>query len=350
MSTIKVGLIGAGQIAALTAKDFGRHPRSRILAVADVNRERASALATQVGAEAAYTKTEDLLARDDIDAVYIAVPNAHHESLARMALAANKHVLLDKPFAIDQHAAERIIATAQSCDRHLMVGMNQRFERNVQRARNLCADGRLGEIYHVKAYWRRRAGIPRLGSWFTNKSVAGGGALLDIGVHVLDVAMHLLDDFNPVSVSGATFTRFGQRGLGEGGWGISEREFETFDVDDFATALIRMESGAVISLEAAWAMHQRTGTDHDVILHGENASLAVFADELYEAGDQSDYRILQNPHTAAIRFPHCSRVHHFINVLLGEEQPLVSLAQALAVQRVLDGIYESSVTGREIIL
>lgn len=350
MSTINLGLIGAGAIAALTAREFSRHPQAKILAVADVNQERADALAAQVGAEAAYSDVETLLARQDIDAVYIAVPNVHHEAIARLALAADKHVLLDKPFAIDLHAAERIVATAESSDRLLMVGMNQRFERNVQRARNLCQHNRLGEIYHVKATWQRRAGIPRMGSWFTSKSMAGGGALLDIGVHVLDVALFLLDNFKPVSVSGATFTRFGQRGLGEGGWGISERDFDAFDVEDFATALIRLEGGTVINLEAAWAMHQRQGTSHDVILHGEDAALAVFADELYEAGEKSEYRIIQNIHTAPIAYPHCSRTHHFINVLLGEEQPLVTVAQALAVQRILDGIYESTRTGREVML
>ena len=169
-----------------------------------------------VRAEQTCTEVEELLARDDLDAVYVAVPNAFHEEVAVQALQAGKHVLLDKPFALNTQAAENIVAAAEAAGRTLMLGMNQRFERNVQSAKALIADGRLGDVYHLKAFWRRRAGIPRMGSWFTNKSVSGGGALLDIGVHVLDVAMHLIDNFRPVSVSGATFTRFGNRGLGEG--------------------------------------------------------------------------------------------------------------------------------------
>lgn len=231
-----------------------------------------------------------------------------------------------------------------------MLGMNQRFDSNVQRARQLCRAGRFGEIYHVKAYWKRRAGIPRLGSWFTNQASSGGGALLDIGVHVLDVALHLLDNFKPLSVSGATFTRFGNRGLGEGGWGRSERTFDTFDVDDFATALIRLEGGAVVALEAAWAIHQRRGNEHDVLLYGEDAGMAVYAGEIFEPGDAGEYRVVENPRTPPPDYPHCSRAEHFINVLLDREAPIIDLDQALAVQRVLDAVYTSAASNREVLL
>lgn len=349
MSSIRLGMIGAGQIAMFTSREFRRHPDCQVVAVADPNGERAAELAAMVRAEHRFTDTETLLARDDIDAVYIAIPNAHHEAVARQALTAGKHVLLDKPFALNAEAAGRVIGAAEAAGKTVMLGMNQRFERNVQRARALAQAGRFGDLYHVKAFWRRRAGIPRLGSWFTNKSVAGGGALLDIGVHVLDVALHLLDDFEPASVSGATFTRFGNRGLGEGGWGRSEREFDTFDVDDFATALVRLKSGAVISLEASWALHQPAGNDHDVILYGDDAAMAVYRNELFEPGDHGgEYRAIQNPHAPDIAYPHCSRAEHFINVLLGREPPIIDLHQALTVQRILDGIYESAATGKEI--
>lgn len=349
-SVIRLGMIGAGQIAGFTAREFQAHPDCRIVAVADPSVDRARALAARVGAQRTHDSAGTLLADEGIDAVYVAVPNAHHESVATAALDTGRHVLLDKPFALNATAAGNIIEASRRNGRTLMLGMNQRFERNVQRARGLAAEGRFGEIYHVKAYWRRRAGIPRLGSWFTHRALAGGGALLDIGVHVLDVAMHLLGDFRPVSVSGATFTRFGNRGLGEGGWGQSEREHETFDVDDFATALVRLEGGAVISLEAAWALHQDQGNDHDVVLYGENAGMAVYADRLFEPGADGEYRIIQNPRAPAIAFPHCSRAQHFINVLLGREAPIIDLDQALAVQRVLDAIYESAATKREVLL
>ncbi len=350
MTTIRLGMIGAGQIAAFTAREFARHPDCRIVAVADPSTERASALARSTGAENVHNDADTLLDRDDIDAVYIAVPNMLHEPVATAALNAGKHVLLDKPFAVNADGAENVIAAARRNERILMIGMNQRFEAGVQRARQLCQAGRFGGIYHVKAYWRRRAGIPRLGSWFTNRATSGGGALLDIGVHVLDVALHLLDNFRPVSVSGATFTRFGNRGLGEGGWGRSERTFDTFDVDDFATALIRLEGGVVVSLEAAWALHQSRGNDHDVLLYGEDAGMAVYAGELFEPGEGGAYRVIQNPEAPPPAYPHGSRAEHFVNVLLEREAPIIDLDQALTVQRLLDAIYTSAAGNREVLL
>jgi predicted dehydrogenase len=348
MSKIRLGMIGAGQIAGITGREFQRHPDCEIVAVADANHERADALASQLGVSKTYATVAPLV--EHVDAVYVAVPNAYHEEIACAALKAGNHVLLEKPFALDLESAQRMVATAESADRTLMLGMNQRFERNVQRARQLCQQGRFGEIYHIKAYWRRRAGIPRLGSWFTDKSIAGGGALLDIGVHVLDAALHLLDNFRPTSVSGATFSRFGPRGLGEGGWGASEREFDGFDVDDFATALIRLEGGAVITLEAAWALHQHQGNDHDIVIYGEDAGMAVFADQLFEPGDNGEYRIVQNAATPPITFPHCSRAHHFINVLMGSESAMIETSESLAVQSILDGIYRSANSHSEVLL
>ncbi|MEM8766571.1 MAG: Gfo/Idh/MocA family oxidoreductase [Pseudomonadota bacterium] len=350
MESIRLGLIGAGQIAAFTAREFRRHPDCNIVAIADSSESRAAELAASTRAEATYADAAELLARDDIDAVYIAVPNALHEPMALSALEAGKHVLLDKPFALSYSAAEAVVAKADDAGRLLMLGMNQRFERNVQRGKALAAARRFGDVYHVKAYWRRRAGIPRMGSWFTNKAMAGGGALLDIGVHVLDVALHLVDEFQPTSVSGATFTRFGNRGLGEGGWGRSERDHDSFDVDDFATAMIRLRSGTVISLEAAWALHQPMANDHDVIVYGEDAAMAVYGNELFEAGSNGDYRSVQNPPVQEIAYPHCSRAEHFINVLLDREAPIIDTHQALTVQRIIDAIYESAETNREVSL
>jgi predicted dehydrogenase len=218
----------------------------------------------------------------------------------------------------------------------------------VQRARLLHQAGSFGDVYHVKAFWRRRQGIPRIGSWFTDKATAGGGALFDIGVHVLDVALHVLDNFDVASVSGAAFTRFGNRGLGEMTWGRSERSFERFDVDDFATAFIRLADGTAISLEAAWALHQPTPNEHDVVLYGEDAAMAVYSDAIYRSGSDGEYQVLNDVATPELPLPHCSRAAHFVNVLLGEEQPLVTVEEALKVQAALDAIYESSATGREV--
>ena len=347
MDTLRFGLIGAGGIAEYTAREIATHPQTRITAVADSSTERARALASRFGA-ASVGDARTLLDRNDVDAVYIAVPNRLHAPLAQQALAAGKHVLLEKPVALTAAEAEATIAAATSAGKTLMLGMNQRFDPAVQRARALSASGALGPVYHARAYWRRRAGIPRIGSWFTDRSQAGGGALLDIGVHVLDATLHILGNFRAVSVSGATFTRFGNRKLGDGSWGRSERASERFDVDDFATAMIRMDDGAVVHLEAAWALHQPSEDERAIELAGELAGLSVFTNRLYQVQAGQRFATTEGVPDGPLAFPHCSRVHHFVNVLQGQESANVDVAEALAVQRILDAIYRSAASGREV--
>jgi predicted dehydrogenase len=351
VSHVRLGIIGAGAISGYACRELATHPDVRVVAVADVSEERRRALAGRYGIERTFATPEALLEQSDVDAVYIAVPNVHHAPLARASLEAGKHTLLEKPFALNHAAALEVAAAAEGAGKVLMVGMNQRFERVAQKTRLLVKSGRLGEVYHVQAFWQRRSGIPRIGSWFGNKSIAGGGALLDIGVHMLDLALHLLGNFRPVTVTGATETRFGNRGLGDGAWGLSEREHGVFDVDDFATAFIRLGGGATISLTASWAAHQEHGNAQDVVLYGTEGSAAVYADRLYRAGDApGEYVTVQGPAVGALKYPHASRFHHFVNVVLGTETSAIPVAEALTVQRILDAVYESAAAGREVVL
>ncbi|MDA1075657.1 MAG: Gfo/Idh/MocA family oxidoreductase [Proteobacteria bacterium] len=349
MSTVRTGIVGAGEIGRLTARDLSAHPEAQIVAVADKSEVRAAELATRYGAQA-FASLQAMLEGCDLDAVYIGIPNRDHAQAAITALDAGKHVMLDKPFALNALESQKIISAAHDAGRILFVGMNQRFDRNVQRARMLVGDGSLGDVYHARAFWRRRSGIPRIGSWFTSKAMSGGGTLLDIGVHVLDATCHILDDFSVSSISGATFTRFGQRGLGDGSWGRSERTFDQFDVDDFAVALIRFASGRTLSLETSWAQHQRDANAHGIELAGEEAGYSVFDDQLFRDAPGGGYMSLHGTPTAALPYPHCNRSQHFVNVVLNREELLVRPEEALKIQKVIDAIYLSAELGKEVSL
>jgi|TARA_Y100000031_G_scaffold141685_2_gene170447 predicted dehydrogenase len=342
-----MGIVGAGSIGELTAIDLSRHPNVDLVAVADANEKRCLQLAARLDVPHAFATAGDLFAAE-LDAVYIAVPNAMHATLAKQALNTGLHVMLEKPFALNLEEARSVADTASRTGNTLIVGMNQRFERNVQRARALVAEGALGEVYHAKAFWRRRSGIPRIGSWFTDRASAGGGALLDIGVHMLDACLFVLDNFRPLSVSGATYTRLGNRGIGDGTWGSSEREHRHFDVDDFTTALIRLEGGVTLSLDASWALHQQDANDQEILLYGDEAGASVYAHRHYRFGAQGEYHIIEGAREGAIAYAHCNRAQHFVNVLLGEEQPAVTVEQALTVQSILDAIYVSAQTCQEV--
>jgi len=349
LSTVRFGFIGAGQIAYYAADAVLRHPHAQLVAIQDPHLERRTTLQNKHALEHAHESVEELLANKSVDAVYIAVPNKFHIPLAIQALEAGKHVMLEKPFAMNAAEAEKAIATANAAGLVLTVGMNQRFSADSQKIKQLVDEGVLGDIYHAKAYWMRRSGIPKLGTWFGNKEIAGGGSLCDIGVHMLDLCLHTINNFDAVSVVGATYTKFGHRGLGEGGWGLSDRSEIAFDVDDFASAFIRFTNGATVQLDTSWACHQAESNRHNVEIFGTEAGATLCPARLFRgsAGLPSMYEIVDEL-KLALKMPHRDRFHNFINHLRGEEELCVTTHQALAVQKILDGIAESNRTGKEI--
>lgn len=347
-SSIGFGFIGAGQIAGYSAAAVQQHPNGRVVAVQDLSADRVRELCERYAIPRGYSTAAELFADPDVTAVYIAVPNKFHAPLAIAALEAGKHVMLDKPFALNLAEAEQVAATAARVGKVVTLGMNNRFGKPAQTTKALIERGDLGEIYHAKAYWMRRTGIPKLGTWFGNKALAGAGCLYDIGVHVLDLALYLLDDFAPVSVSAATYTKFGHLGLGAGGWGKSEAEGLPFDVDDFATGLIRFANGSTLSLDVAWACHNEQGSRFDVQLFGTEAGAMATEGKVFRPDPATgEYLVVQGT-SLPIRFPHCERFHNFINHLLGTEELCVPIEQALAVQKILDGMFLSASTGQEV--
>ncbi|WP_442890439.1 Gfo/Idh/MocA family protein [Congregicoccus parvus] len=345
-ATVNIAVIGAGAIGLHHIEGYKQHPAARVVALAETSPERGREAADKYGIPEVVTDYRDLLQREDIQVFSIALPNYLHAPVSIEALEAGKHVMLDKPMATNAADAARIVALAEEKKLHFMVGQNMRFNGAAQAVRKLVREGALGEVYHAKAVWQRRAGIPRLGSWFTQTKFAGGGATYDIGVHVLDLALHLMDDFDAVSVSGQTFAKFGPRGLGEGGWGKSEvNPDRPFDVDDFCVALIKLRSGRTIQLEVSWAAAMEVGDINGVQLFGTDGGAATNPPRAYRAG-VAGYEITQL--TPLAPFVNENRAVHFVDVVLGKEQVYVSPRESLAVQRILDGIYESAKTGREV--
>lgn len=347
-SSIGFGFIGAGQIAGYSAAAIQQHPRGRVVAATDLSPDRRRELCEAYGIPKDYATAAELLADPEVDAVYIAVPNKFHAALSIQALEAGKHVILEKPFAMNLAEAQAVAAAAARTGRVFTLGMNNRFDERAQVTKALVEQGELGEIYHVKAFWMRRAGIPTLGTWFGSKALAGAGCLYDIGVHVLDLALYLLADFEPATVSAATYTKFGHLGLGGGSWGKSDREGLPFDVDDFATGLIRFPSGATLSLDVCWACHSEREDGYDVQLYGTRAGALALEGKLFRPDPVTgEYLVIQSP-VGPVRYPHGERFHNFINHLLGSEALCVTIEQALAVQKILDALFESAATGREV--
>ena len=342
----RVAVIGAGAIGADHLASFKLHPAASVVAIAEVSPERGREAAERFGIPQVVTDYRDLLSRDDIDVVSIAVPNYLHASVALDALKAGKHVMLDKPMATNARDAAKLVAEARKRRVLFMVGQNFRFNQDTQTAKQVIDKGALGDIYHAKTSWTRRAGIPRIGSWFTQRRFAGGGCTYDIGVHALDRCLYLMDEFDAAAVSGQTFAKFGPRGIGNGAWGKSEIDPKArFDVDDLSVALIKLKSGGTVLLEASWAAHSHHTDVNATQLFGTDAGLSLPPVQLLRQ-DKGGYTIETiDPLPPLVN---TNRMVHFIDCLLGKAKPFVAPEESLAVQRILDAIYLSAATGREI--
>jgi len=348
MKTIKVGILGAGGIAPSHCAGVKKHPQGELVAIADTNRGRAESLARHFQIPRVYSKVNDLIADGDVEAVGIALPTYLHAPVSVAALKAGKHVLLDKPFVLNQKEALRVVEAAKKSRRVCTVGMNQRFHPDAQRIRALIQKGELGDVYHGKAFWCRRMGSPKFGTWFCDRKTAGGGALLDIGVHVLDLCLWLMGNFKPVAVSGVAYTKLGNRGIGEGSWGGSDPEGKRFTVDDMAGAMVKLKGGTSVLLEASWIRHQAEPDRLNVELFGTEGGAQVYPARLFKLnGKNGEYSTIDSIHVP-LPYPHCDRMVNWLDAILGKAKIECTLEQSLAVQKIIDAIYASAKTGREV--
>ena len=346
---LRCAVIGAGGIGLDHLNSLASFPRAVVVAIAESNAHRATEAAHRFKIDRTYADYRELLEQPDIDAVTIALPNYLHAPVAIEALKARKHVLLEKPMATSAKEAGKILDAANKMKRTLMVAQNFRFNRHTQIARMSLESGVLGEIYHARCFWLRRSGIPRIGSWFTQKRYAGGGCTCDLGVHMLDACLHLLNEFDVQTVSAQTHIKLGPRGLGELNWGKSEVDSKRpFDVEDYSLALLRLKSGRSVSLEVSWAaFHRVDSREHGIDLLGTQAGLSLFPAQLSRNGASGYESTLLNE----AKVPYSEdRVHHFVSCVLDGKPSLVPAGESLKVQQILDAIYASAQTGREVTL
>lgn len=339
---VRVGVVGAG-IGSLHIQGYQRHPQAEVVAVCDIDEERAQQVAQEYGVHHVFSDYQQMLEKVELDAVSVCTPNALHAPVAIAAMEAGCHILCEKPLAHTLQDAERIQQTVHKTGVLFMMGMNNRFRGDSQTLKRHIDAGDLGEVYYAKCGWLRRSGIPGFGGWFTTKALSGGGPLIDIGVHVLDLTWWLMGCPKPVSVFGATFAKFGPYGRGQGGWGTPQKG-GTFDVEDLATALIRFENGAVCHVDASWASYIERDVFYSQLMGTKGGAtlepLRIFTDR---HGVPEDFV----PHAPQIH-GHLAEVEHFVDCILKRKQPLAPVEHGVAIMRILDGIYRSAETGQQV--
>ena len=269
-----IGLIGAGMIAnihAETAKRIG----TTVAAVHDPRNEKSESFGSLHGCDVCDS-VELLLERDDIDGVVIAVPNDLHAELAIAALNAGKHVLLEKPMAMSLAQCEAILEARNSSGKVLQMGFVCRYSPAALKAKQIIERGEIGDVLHVQATLLRQRGIPGLGGWFTTKSRSGGGCLIDIGVHLIDLGMHITSKKSPARVHGKCSQAFTAETYSYEEMWSTPVEGGTFDVEDRVRSLVTDTSGTTFQLEVSWATHLPENSMNDgLLIEGTKGSLVV---------------------------------------------------------------------------
>ena len=345
MRRVRVGIIGSGGIAqGCHMPGYQQLPEVELFAVADINRQTAQQAAEKFSVPHVFTDYHELVAMPEIDAVSVCTPNAFHKDPTIAALRAGKHVLVEKPIAVNAEEGLAMARAARRAGKLLMVGLNNRFGAATQALKRAIDAGSLGEVYFAEAVATRRRGIPGWGA-FTQRSKSGGGALVDIGVHILDLTLYLMGLPKPVSVSGVAAAKFGRRtdlSATAGGWRWDPRKF---DVDDFGVGFVRFRGGASMMLKASWAGNIGDPAFNST-LWGTEGGCRLHPPAIYreEHGSLVDIAPVELPQVNT----HAHEIGLFVEAIRNGSPSPIPAEEVLITQRILDGIYESSTTGQEV--
>jgi Predicted dehydrogenases and related proteins len=356
---LKLGVVGAGLIFKYAhAPAWLVHHEIEIVAICDTNKAAAEAFAQEHNVSHVFTDYRELLAMDELDIIDICTPNILHSEIAIAALKADKHVFCEKPDAVNPEEAQKMANAAANSKKVLMVMRNNRFNPASQFMKKYAEAGNMGEIYTGRCGWIRRRGIPGKGGWFTNQQLSGGGPLIDLGVHFIDVAIWLMGNPKPVSVTGATYTKFANDNATSDSlhsqFGDGSSSSGVFDVEDLATGFIRFDNGATLQIEFSWAsnieeemyFYELRGTKSGVSF--KNGDLKIFS-------EIEGLLVDINPHlpkgeTSDFGRDHMRNINHFVDVVQQRAEPLISPEQGVHMIQILSAIYESARLGKEIIL
>ena len=354
---LKLAIVGCGGIAnGKHLPALHRLPQVDIVAFCDIIESRAKLAATEYGAVGAevFTDYEKLLAKGDIDVVHVCTPNDSHAAITIAALEAGAHVMSEKPMAKKAADARAMLEASKKTGKKLSVGYQSRFRADSQYLKKLIENGDLGEIYMAKGHAVRRRAVPTWGV-FLDAEKQGGGPLIDIGTHALDLTLWLMNDYKVDSVSGSVYRKLADRENAANAWGPWDPK--EFTVEDSAFGFIKLKSGASIFLESSWALNVRDPSEANCTLFGTEGG-ADFKGGLHINGEKYgkmyDTRIQTQAggvafYDGSAEKPEEVEAALWIKAIIDDTEPVTTGEQALVVSEVLEAIYESAATGKTII-
>lgn len=339
---VRLVLIGTGGIGRCHLRLWQDLPSVEVVGLYDIAPQAARQAAERFGVTSVYKSLDQAVAEPTADAVVVCTPNMFHKEGVLAALNAGKHCLCEKPLAVTAADIRAMIAARDRSGKLLMTAQHLRFEQRSQTLKRIIDAGRLGHIYYTRAWWLRRRMAPTTPG-FLAKAQAGYGPGMDIGVHVLDLAMHLLDHPTPVSVSGVAPCQLAHRPDVANQWGTYKSE--DFEVEDFAGGFIRFDNGAALSLEVSWLLNMVEQELYGVWLHGTEGGVQWPELKIAQVQDGVlvDTRIVSNHGTDGYK----NEMLVFVDAILNGGPSPVPAEQSLTVARVLAALYKSAQTGRE---
>ena len=374
MKNIRAGIIGCGFIAnGKHLPSMARIEGIQPVAFCDLLPERAQATAKKFGAPDALVCTDyhDVLARTDIDVIHVCTPNSSHAEITVAALQAGKHVMCEKPMAKTAAEAKRMLDAALASGKLLTIGYQNRFRDDSLFLKSLCERGDLGEIYFAKAFATRRRGVPTWGV-FMDKEKQGGGPLIDLATHALDLTLWMMDNYQPATVLGSTFDKIAK--IGSPANGMGPWDPAKFEVEDSAFGFVKFKNGATVMVEASWALNMIVSNEAMTLLCGTKGGADMFppsgpilrtADfqsagtgSIRFNGESAGKLFIQNYSMGAAFIGDGSKAEDFnggtkemqtwVNAVRGQGDLIVKPEQAYMVTCILEAIYQSARSGNAI--
>lgn len=341
---LKVGFIGAGGIARAHMKHLKAIGDVEIVAAADVSNDMLQRVKTEYGVQQLFTDFRAMLkAVPELDAVSVCTPNGLHAANTIAALEAGKHVLVEKPMAMNAKEGQKMLDAARRAKKHLVIGFQHRFEPRTRMVREQIKAGAFGKILYVRAQALRRKGIPNWGV-FGRKDLQGGGPMIDIGVHILETAHYLIGSPKPITATGNTWTYAGNKPSNVmctwPNW-----DYKTYTVEDLAVGQIRFDTGTMLTIEASFVAHIEKDV-WNIQIMGEKGGADWGNSQIFT--DANGYMVNQTP--AFLGRWDCFeyKMRHFVEVVRDGRANEAPAEHGLMVQKMLDGVYASAAKGREV--
>ena len=349
---LRVGVIGVGSIAERHIHGYKMLPNVELYAFCDIDAEKLKMKGEKHGVTRLYTDMNEMLALPELDAVSVCTWNAAHAPCTIAALNAGKHVICEKPMAMNVEEAEAMKEAADRNGKLLMIGFVRRFGNDCDVVKDFIDNDFFGDLYYAKANYLRRNGCP--GRWFGDKNFSGGGPLIDLGVHVIDLVRYLMGNPKPVSVYGATFDKLGNRPNckdSNGYFANYDKKQDVFNVEDLATALIRFDNGAVLQVECSFTLNLKKG-EGTIQLFGSKAGAKLDPDlEIFtETNGYMSNIQLNRPTSLSFSSLFEGEIAHYVHCVETGEPCRNPAEDGVEMMRILTSIYESARTGHEVVL